>query len=119
MKDLALQNLLARTMLIGVALAAAVMLVGGIVYLVHDGSQPVRDHVFRGEPLDLRKPSDIATAAWTGNTLSIVQIGVLLLLANPFVRTFFSALGYGSQKDWLYAGISLLVLAILAVSFFY
>lgn len=118
MKDATIQNLLARTMIYGVILAAGVMLIGGVVYLVHDGSLPVRDHRFTGEPLDLRKPVDVAQAAWKGNTLSLIQIGVLLLLANPFVRTLFSAFGFAAQKDWLYAGISLLVLGILAISFF-
>jgi len=118
MKDTTLQNLLARIMINGVLIAAGVMLLGGVVYLWHDGSLPVRDHLFRGEPLDLRKPVDIAAAAWKGNTLSLIQIGVLLLLANPFIRTFFSILGFGIQRDWLYAGISLLVLTILAISFF-
>jgi len=118
MKDATIQNLLARTMIYGVLIAAGVMLVGGVIYLMHDGSLPVRDHRFNGEPLDLRKPVDIAQAAWRGNTLSLIQIGVLLLLANPFVRTLFSIVGFGAQRDWLYAGISFLVLAILGISFF-
>lgn len=118
MKDAALQNLLAKIMINGVLIAAGVMLIGGILYLKRDGSLPVEDHLFRGEPLDLRKPIDIAQAAWKGNILSLIQIGVLLLLANPFIRTFFSILGFGAQKDWLYAGISVIVLAILSFSFF-
>lgn len=119
MKDSSIQNMLAHTMLYGVALAAGVMLVGGAIYLKHDGSLPMGDHLFQGEPMDLTKPADIAMAAWHGNTRSVIQIGVLLLLANPFVRTLFSIFGFGVQKDWLYTVISLLVLTILGISFFY
>jgi uncharacterized membrane protein len=47
------------------------------------------------------------------------MIGIVLLLLNPLVRVAFAALGFSLQRDRLYAGISLLVLAVLLFSFFW
>ena len=40
---------------IGVTLAAAIAIVGGILYLIHNGHDSPEDHIFRGEPADLRQ----------------------------------------------------------------
>ena len=54
MNDAQLQNSLARVMLTGVLVAAAVMGAGLIWFVVtHDG-MPTGDHVFRGEPKYLK-----------------------------------------------------------------
>jgi uncharacterized membrane protein len=40
---------------VGVTLAAATVIVGGIFYLIHNGHDIPEDHIFRGEPADLRQ----------------------------------------------------------------
>jgi uncharacterized membrane protein len=47
------------------------------------------------------------------------MIGVVLLLINPVVRVAFAAFGFAAQRDRLYTLISLLVLVVLLVSFFW
>jgi uncharacterized membrane protein len=49
----------------------------------------------------------------------LIMIGVALLLINPLVRVAFAAFGFAAQKDRLYTLISLLVLAVLVISFFW
>lgn len=113
-----LRALLARIMLWGVLLAASVMLVGGVTFLASHWNQHPGDHKFTGEPGDLRHPVAILKAAISGNDDSLIQAGVLLLLANPLVRVMLAAWGYAASRDRLYAGISTIVLAVLIVSFF-
>jgi len=113
-----LKNALSRIMLFGVLLSAAVMLVGGALLLVQSHGRVPGDHLFHGEPLDLRDPVDIFRAALAGADAPLVQLGVLLLLANPLVRVAFSVAGFAAGGDRLYAGISLIVLAVLALSYF-
>jgi hypothetical protein len=50
MKDEQLQNQLARVMLIGVVIAAAIMGAGLVWFLVTHEGLPPGDHIFRGEP---------------------------------------------------------------------
>jgi uncharacterized membrane protein len=52
------------------------------------------------------------------NSLSIIQLGILLLIATPVSRVIFSVIGFFFEKDYLYVIISLIVLAIIAYSIF-
>ena len=49
--------------------------------------------------------------------LAIVQLGLIVLVATPVVRVLATALGFWREHDRLYVAISVLVLALLAVSF--
>ncbi len=118
MKEDRLRLLLAAIMLWGVALAAVVMIAGGAIFLAHHAGQPTGDHKFTGEPADLRHPVAIIKAALHGNDDCLIQVGVLLLLFNPLVRVALAAWGYAASRDWLYAGIGALVLAVLVLSYF-
>src|SRR5688572_25029327 len=102
MKDTQIQSGLAKVMVAGTLLAAAVMLAGLIWYLAsHVGLKP-EDHVFSGEPKYFENPlSMIQRAADTqeiGHRRSLIMIGAMLLLLNPIVRVAFGALGFALQK---------------------
>jgi uncharacterized membrane protein len=123
MKDEQIQNTLARVMLSGVLVAAAIMGAGLIWYLAtHDGLPP-GDHTFTGEPKYFENPISMIRRAFepgdAGHRRSVIMIGVVLLLLNPVVRVAFAAFGFAAQKDKLYSRISLLVLAVLLFSFFW
>jgi len=46
----------------------------------------------------------------------LVQLGLLLLIATPIARVVFSIVGFVRQRDWLYVGVTAVVLALLAYS---
>jgi len=123
MKDTQLQNGLARMMLGGTLIAAAIMLTGLIWYLTANPGIKAGDHVFSGEPKYFENPAQMIQRALevheTGHRRSVLMIGILLLLINPVIRVGLAALGFLAQKDRLYAGISLFVFAVLVFSFFW
>ena len=47
---------------------------------------------------------------------SVIQLGILLLIATPVVRVVFCVVGFARQRDRLYVAVSSLVLAILIYS---
>jgi uncharacterized membrane protein len=114
-KDLA--GLLSRVMLGGVLVAAAVLLLGGVIYLSQHGGDPVGDHVFTGEPAALRHPLAIAQGALAVHPTAVIQLGVLLLLLNPILRIVLSLFGYARLKDRTYVVVCLILLAVLSFSF--
>ena len=123
MKDEEIQNALARVMLSGVLVAAAIMGAGLIWFLAtHDGLPP-GDHIFSGEPKYFDNPVSMIRRTFepgqVGRRRSVIMIGVVLLLINPVVRVAFAAFGFAAQRDRLYTNISLLVLAVLLFSFFW
>lgn len=123
MKDTQIQNGLARVMLGGTLIAAAIMLVGLIWYLTANPGIKAGDHVFSGEPKYFENPVQMVQRALAvhddGHRRSLLMIGILLLLINPVLRVGFAALGFVAQKDRLYAGISLFVFGVLVFSFFW
>lgn len=100
----------------GVILSAAVVFVGGVLYLIHYGTTTPNYQVFRGEPTDLRTLPGILTAAFSLRRRGLIQFGLLLLIATPIVRVAFTAFAFAQQRDRTYLLITLVVLAILLYS---
>lgn len=50
--------------------------------------------------------------------MGIIQLGILLLILTPLVRLIFALIGYLKEKDYTYVVVSLIVLGIMAISFF-
>jgi uncharacterized membrane protein len=101
---------------IGVMLAAAVVCLGGALYLIRHGGSVPHYGVFHGEPADLRCVSGIITNALSLQGRGIIQLGLLLLLATPVARVAFSVFAFAQQRDYMYVIITLAVLAVLLYS---
>lgn len=115
-EDFALEQRLGTLLRAGVLLAAAVTLVGGVMYLAAHGGDVTRYHDFVGERAELRTVGGVVAGVRRGDSAAIMQLGVLLLIATPVARVFLSVLGFVKERDWLYVGCSLIVLAILVYS---
>ena len=44
---------------------------------------------------------------------SWIQLGVIALILTPILRVIFSLIDFLEERDWLYAGITAVVLAII------
>jgi uncharacterized membrane protein len=100
----------------GVIIAASVVLVGGIPYLVRYGATLPDYRVFRGAPTDLRSLSGIVTDTLSFRFRGIIQLGLLLLIATPAARVAFSVVAFVLQKDRIYVIVTLIVFAVLMYS---
>jgi uncharacterized membrane protein len=123
---------------VGVVLSAAVILVGGLLYLYHHGLDKLpaaKRRTFVKMPPEFSKPSAIARAALLGQRSenspegpavapdqgrggALIQLGLLLLIATPVVRVAFSILAFARQRDVVYVFFTLLVLGVLIYSLF-
>jgi uncharacterized membrane protein len=111
--DKSFEMLLGKLLRGGVVLAAAVVLVGGVFYLVQYRGQAPQYGIFHGEPTDMRYASDILRDALSGRGPGLVQLGLLLLIATPIARVAFSVVEFTIQRDWVYVLTTLIVLAVL------
>jgi uncharacterized membrane protein len=101
----------------GVLLAAAVVLVGGLFYLVHAPAGPRPDYShFHGVADGLRHPGGIWHGVLHGDAESVIQLGLLLLIATPVVRVMLAGVGFLMERDQLYVWVSAIVLAVLLYS---
>ncbi len=99
-------------------LAAAVVLFGGVLYLVRHGHEVANYNTFHGEPESLKSPRDIIHGVFGMSARAIIQLGLLLLIATPVARVAFSAVAFAIERDRMYVVITLIVLAVLSYSLF-
>ncbi len=106
-------GLLLRT---GTLVSAAVILLGGGLFLVSQGHLVPEYHVFEGVPDHLDSLRGILSGAFHFQPIAIVQFGILLLIATPIARVLFAAIGFAVERDYLYVAISSIVFTILLYS---
>jgi len=100
----------------GVLLAASVVLLGATIYLSRHAMEPTDFHTFRGEAAALRTLPAIVKGAAHFHGKSIIQLGLLLLIATPVARVAFSVVAFAIERDYLYVVLTLVVLAVLLYS---
>jgi uncharacterized membrane protein len=100
----------------GVILSAAVTLAGGVWYLIQRGGAMPRDRVFHAGPEDLRSVSGVLRGVAAGHSASLIQLGLLLLMATPVARVALSVYAFASEGDRTYVILTLIVLTALAFS---
>lgn len=111
--DFAIEQFVGRVLQIGVLIAAAVTLVGGLLLLATQHGTVPRFSPFRGQPEHLTSVWGILRAAREGRSDAIVQLGILLLIAVPIVRVAVTLVAFILQRDRTYVFITLIVLALL------
>jgi uncharacterized membrane protein len=117
--DLRMDTAIGHMLRIGVTVAASVVLAGGILHLpqFHGGVQNYRE--FHGKvtaPMDL---APVFAGVRALNSRSIIQLGILLLIATPIARVLFCIVAFAVQKDKLYVLVSGTVFAVLLYSLFF
>jgi uncharacterized membrane protein len=114
--DRILEQLLSNLLKYGVLLASAIVLIGGILYLIRHGGEPADYQFFEGEPAELCSLTGVVRAVLSGSSRGLIQLGLLLLVATPMVRVVVSLLAFCWRRDLIYAILTLLVLSGLIYS---
>lgn len=112
---------------VGVIASAAVILLGILWFaltqdtgyarvLPHHLDDLLAFHQSSGPGYFPTSPRAVLAGAAAGRPYAIIELGVLLLIATPVLRVALSVAFFLEQRDWLYAGITVFVLAVLLVS---
>jgi uncharacterized membrane protein len=116
MTDRSIERIVSVILRTGVLISGTVVLLGGIFFLAAHGHEAADYHKFHVQPAPDRLVHGILSGAFGFRARSIIQLGVLLLVATPIVRVAFSIVGFALEGDRLYVVITSLVLAILLFS---
>lgn len=115
LKDTDIQTIIGWVLRVGVFLSIAVCICGAAVYLFAHGHDIAHYGRFNGVPASIQAGELIKSiAALKGR--AIIQTGIILLIATPIMRVLFSAIGFAAERDYLYTGITILVLLIIFIS---
>jgi uncharacterized membrane protein len=105
---------------IGVSVAAAVVFTGWIMYLGGARGAVADYRHFHGQPVSITTGiASILHGVGALDSLSIMEAGVLLLIATPVLRVAFCVAAFAARKDARYVLISGIVLAVLLYSLFF
>ncbi len=115
-KDTDIQTLIGRVLRVGMVLSISIVFFGGIFFIYRHGHSIPDYRVFKGIPPFLQTTGSLLHAAAQFKGQAIIQLGIILLVATPILRVVFSAIGFALERDYLYVGISLLVLLIIFAS---
>ena len=102
----------------GVVIAALIVLAGGVWFLSEAHGARREYATFRGVPAELSSLDGIFHGAVGGQALAVIQLGILVLIATPVARVLFSMLGFALERDWMYVGVTAIVLVLLLYSLF-
>jgi uncharacterized membrane protein len=116
MDDRRLETTMGNLLRVGVLLAAGLVTIGALVYLARHYADPVHFNSFKLESPDLRTVAGIIKLSAHLDSLGLIQLGLLLLIATPVARVAFAIVGFALERDRLYVVVSCIVLAVLIVS---
>lgn len=114
--DYKLEQWIGNLLRTGVFLAAAVVLIGGVMFLTQHGSGHPDYHSFRAEANAFRSVTGVVKDAAALDSRGIIQLGLLLLIFTPIARVIASAVGFTVERDYLYVALTLVVLGVLLYS---
>jgi len=118
MRDQQLEQIVSGLLRTGVLLAGAVVILGGALFLLRHGHEHVTYANFAAAPAMYRRPDLIFQGMLRGQARSVIQLGLLLLIATPVARVILCLIGFAMERDRTYVAISSIVLAVLLVGLF-
>lgn len=102
----------------GVLLAAAIVLIGGTMYMARNHATRPDYSQFHGQSVQLMTVHGIVHGVGSGDPLSIIMLGLLVLIATPVARVGMCVVGFLFERDRMYVVVSSVVLLILLYSLF-
>ncbi|OOQ58201.1 DUF1634 domain-containing protein [Mucilaginibacter pedocola] len=116
MNNKEMQSIIGWILRAGVFISMAIVFVGGVLYILRHGQEHADYHTFKGIPAFINSPEGIIHGILEFRGQAIIQAGIILLIATPVIRIVFSAFGFVLERDYLYVGITLIVLLIILSS---
>lgn len=111
------QAIIGNLLRYGVWTALTVAAIGGIIYLLHHGNETENYSVFIERDKNIFEViGTIYNGVLLGNGDSIIFFGIILLFLTPVFRVLLSLFSFLLEKDYLYVGITAIVIGIIILS---
>lgn len=109
---------ISRILRFGVLTSALVIILGGILFAIQHPDAVFSFKAFAGEPERLRRVDTILKEAFQFRSRSVIQLGILILIATPVLRVIFSFIEFLIHRDWIFVIITAIVISTLFYSLF-
>jgi uncharacterized membrane protein len=111
--DHEVEQLIGRLLQAGVLIAAAVVVAGAAMMLLQHGRAPVAFSSYSDAASPLHGLGGIFRGAAALDSMAIVQLGLVLLIATPVMRVALTLVAFTIQRDRVYILLTAVVLALL------
>jgi uncharacterized membrane protein len=111
-----LELMLGRLLRIGVTIAAATVAAGAIWFLARHGQELPDYHRFHENADNSPGLRAVLDGIAAGRSRSLIQAGLLLLIATPVARVAFSLIAFARARDYMYVAVTAIVLSVLMFS---
>lgn len=115
-EDRDIQIILGTLLRAGVVISMSIVLVGGIIFLIHNEGVITDYKVFKAELAQFSSIAAIFKGIPTFSGDAIVQFGILMLIFTPIARIIFAIVSFFIEKDYLYVLIGFIILGIITIS---
>ncbi len=115
-KDKDIQLILGTLLRAGVIISMGIVLVGGVIFLIHNKGVITDYKVFKPELAKFSSISAIFKGVLTLQGDAVVQFGILMLIFTPIARIVFAIFSFLVERDYLYVLIGFIILAIITIS---
>lgn len=111
------QKIVGNLLRYGVWISLSVAFIGGIVYLLHHGSEIENYSVFKENDQNIFEViAAVYNGVVQGRGESIIFFGIVLLFLTPVFRVLLSLFSFLLEKDYLYVIITTIVIGIIIMS---
>lgn len=116
--ELRIQSRMGRILLWGMLASAAIIIVGGVLFLIEFGSSPENFSHFDASARHLKTVGEVVRGIRNHAGGAIIEAGILLLVLFQYVRVIMSALMFARLRSWFFVGVSLFILGVLIFGLF-
>jgi len=110
--------MISNVLRLGVSLSSILIIIGGVLFFIQHPNTVFDYATFKSEPSKLKDLVLIGRNAFSFYGRDVIQMGLLILIATPFLRVLFSLIGFAIEKDCIYVFITGIVLVVLSFSIF-
>ncbi len=111
------QTIVGNLLRYGVWISLSVAFIGGIVYLMHHGTDIEDYSVFQENDRNIFEViADVYRGLIQGNGEFLIFFGIILLFLTPVFRVLLSLFSFLLERDYLYVVITLIVILIIITS---
>ena len=116
--ETAMQAKMGRILLWGMIVSAAIVLAGGILFLIQFGGTTASFSNFESTGGGFKTVTGLVRGirAYSGGAL--IEAGILLLVLFQYVRVIISAVMFARLRSWFFVGASLFILGVLVYGLF-
>ncbi|HUX20564.1 MAG TPA: DUF1634 domain-containing protein [Spirochaetia bacterium] len=114
-----IQAQMGRILLWGMLASSAIVLMGGILFLIQFGSAHANYTSFDSVGSHIKTVGAVIRGIRDYSGGALIEAGILLLVVFQYIRVIMSAVMFARLRSWFFVGVSLFILAVLVYGLFF